>query len=905
MKKLLIVLGVLLALFAAAAIIVPIVLHGPIMQMVKDEANKNLDATVDFSDVSLSLIRSFPDLYVGIADLRIVGKGPFAKDTLLSMEKLALDVDIMSAFGPKPKVNAIELVKPRVKVKVLEDGKANYDIVPPAPDGVKTTEPEKESGPFNLELDLFRITDAALNYEDRKENMGLTIRDLDLDLKGDLGSEHTRIELVLGVADPVYKSGLMSISNVRELAYDATIDADLKNSIFKLEDNKMRLNGLNLKWDGTIGLRDKATDLDLTFAALQTDFKELLSLVPAVYMNDFNDVKTTGKLALNGTVKGVSQGDTLPSFKVNLAVDDASFKYPSLPRSAEQIAIRLNLSNPGGSADGTVIDLQKLHVNIGGNPVDMTALVTTPESDPNVKLGVKGKIDLSGLNDVIPFEENERLAGTVTADVSLNARKSLIDAQRYNDVDAKGEFILTGIRYTTPSLKKDIDLKSAVFRFTPSHVEMVEFDAQAGATAFKASGRIDNYIGYVVMDEPLKGRMTVTSPMVDANELLGLSNAPAEPAAQPAPPAEGPAVVEIPRNLDLALDARINRLKYEDKVMEDVKALITLRNGRAAIESFTMRMLGGLIALSGSFATEPDGHDPFDVQLTMTDISAPVAFKTFNTVKRLAPIAENIEGNFSTRFSMKGMLDSKMEPVYESINGGGGISSKVLRMKGSKTINAVADAIKLTQLKDPSLNDVNLSFKVMKGRVHIEPFDVKLGPVAANIFGSSGIDRSLDYVMATRVPRSIMGAAANQVADGLAAQASKLGVPVKLGETIDIDLLIKGTMDKPIITPSLKGGSGNVADDLKKQAEEELKRQAAELENKAREEAEKLKNQATQEAERLKKEAEAKARAEADRLKKEAEAKARAEAERLKKEAEQKAKKEAENKLKGIFGGKK
>jgi len=904
MKKLLIILGILLALFVAAAIIIPIVLHDPIMQMVKEEANKNLDATVDFNDVSLSLIRSFPDLYVGITDLRIVGKGPFAKDTLLLMEKLALDVDIMSAFGPKPKVNGIELVKPRIKVKVLEDGKANYDIVPPTPDDVKTKEPEKQSGPFNLELDLFRITDAALKYEDRKEKMGLTIRDLDLDLKGDLGSERTRIELVLAVAEPVYTSGLMRISNVRELAYDATIDADLKNSIYKLEDNKMRLNGLNLKWDGTIGLRDKATDLDLTFAAMQTDFKELLSLVPAVYMNDFNDVKTSGKLALNGSVKGVSQGDTLPAFKVNLAVDDASFKYPSLPRSAEQIAIRLNMSNPGGNADGTVIDLQKLHVSIGGNPVDMTALVTTPESDPNMKLGVKGKIDLSGLNDVIPFKENERLAGTVTADVILNARKSLIDAQSYNDVDAKGEFILTGIRYTTPELKKDIDLKSAVFRFTPSHVEMVEFDAQAGATSFKASGRIDNYIGYVVMDEPLKGRMTVSSPMVDANELLGLSNAPSEPTTT-TQPAEGPAVVEIPRDLDLALDASISKLKYEDKVMEDVKALVSLRNGRAAIESFTMRMLGGLIAVSGSFATEPDGHDPFDVQLTMTDISAPTAFMTFNTVKKLAPIAENLEGNFSTRLSMKGMLDSKMEPVYESINGGGGISSKVLRLKGSKTINAVADAIKLTQIKDPLLNDVNLSFKVMKGRIHIEPFDVKIGPVAANIFGSSGIDRSLDYVMATRVPRSIMGAAANQMADGLAAQASKLGVPVKLGENIDIDLLIKGTMDKPIITPTLKGGSGNVADDLKKQAEEELKRQAAELENKAREEAEKLKNQATQEAERLKKEAEAKARAEADRLKKEAEAKARAEAERLKKEAEQRAKKEAENKLKGIFGGKK
>ena len=58
----------------AAAIIVPIVLKEPITKAIKVEANANLNASINFSDVSISLIRSFPDLYVGVDELSVIGK---------------------------------------------------------------------------------------------------------------------------------------------------------------------------------------------------------------------------------------------------------------------------------------------------------------------------------------------------------------------------------------------------------------------------------------------------------------------------------------------------------------------------------------------------------------------------------------------------------------------------------------------------------------------------------------------------------------------------------------------------------------------------------------------------------------------------------------------------------------
>ncbi|MBL4586084.1 MAG: hypothetical protein JKX84_03370, partial [Flavobacteriales bacterium] len=77
MKKLFYFFAFLLILLVAASIIVPIVLKEPITKAVKEQANANLNTTIDFKEVDISLLWSFPDLYVGITELSVKGKDDF------------------------------------------------------------------------------------------------------------------------------------------------------------------------------------------------------------------------------------------------------------------------------------------------------------------------------------------------------------------------------------------------------------------------------------------------------------------------------------------------------------------------------------------------------------------------------------------------------------------------------------------------------------------------------------------------------------------------------------------------------------------------------------------------------------------------------------------------------------
>src|SRR5689334_17311268 len=124
MKKALKITGIVLLVLIVSAFAIPILFKGKILTAVKSGVNKNVNATVDFKDLSLSLFRHFPKLSVALENISVVGKDEFAKDTLVSAENIDVSVNIMSAiFGSELKVAGVHLESPRIHALVDKNGK--------------------------------------------------------------------------------------------------------------------------------------------------------------------------------------------------------------------------------------------------------------------------------------------------------------------------------------------------------------------------------------------------------------------------------------------------------------------------------------------------------------------------------------------------------------------------------------------------------------------------------------------------------------------------------------------------------------------------------------------------------------------------------------------------------------
>ena len=131
LKTILKVIGALIILFLIALFTIPYFFEDQIKAKIADAINEKVDAKVSFSDVDLSLIKSFPSANVTLDSLVIINKAPFEGDTLVSLGEVNLQMSIKELFKDKNEAIAIDGISTKnglINIIFNKDGIGNYNI---------------------------------------------------------------------------------------------------------------------------------------------------------------------------------------------------------------------------------------------------------------------------------------------------------------------------------------------------------------------------------------------------------------------------------------------------------------------------------------------------------------------------------------------------------------------------------------------------------------------------------------------------------------------------------------------------------------------------------------------------------------------------------------------------------
>jgi uncharacterized protein involved in outer membrane biogenesis len=354
MKTLLKIFGILLLVIIVLVIALPIIFKGKITEVAKEEINKSVNAQVELESVGFTLFKSFPNFNLNIKNLVISGNEPFEGDTLAFLRSIDVSIDLFSVIsGSNYSIRKIAFTSPDIYIKVLEDGSTNYDIAVASDQTTPAEEsPAEESAAFTLQIKNFIISNANFVYEDQSLGMKVGLLNMDHKLSGDFSADMTDLntKTTIGKLNLTF-DGIEYFKNTAT-DYNAIIQADLKNEIYTLKKNNLFLNNLQLQFEGSVSMIKDDINLVLTFNTPKTEFKELLSLIPAIYVKDFETVQTSGKMSVSGHVKGIYNETSLPAFDLNLEVNDAMFRYPDLPEAVERSSFPLNFAVRSGSETG-------------------------------------------------------------------------------------------------------------------------------------------------------------------------------------------------------------------------------------------------------------------------------------------------------------------------------------------------------------------------------------------------------------------------------------------------------------------------------------------------------------------------------------------------------------------------
>ncbi len=831
-RKLLIAFSLLFLLLLASILAIPVIFKADLLQKLQNELNKQLNAEIEFSDASLSLISDFPNLHLTIYDINIQGKNQFSDIKLFSANEIKLSIGLFSFLGDgNITILSLEFIRPDVFARVLENGSANWDIFYEDVEEEESINEENEIDESVYSIREFVMQQGNLVYQDDEGEIYFEMQDFNLSMFFAMQTE--RMDINLNLLSPSVSFSLenMPYLNRVKLEYQSGMKLNLEEFRFDFFQNEASLNEFPLKLDGWIAMPDDAIDMNLKLFSPASDIKPLLSLIPAAYQDDFHQIRTAGKMRFEFNAEGRYLDDQLPKFELNLMVMDGFIQYPDLPQAINNLAINLNISNPGGLADLTQIDLQKLSMNLGKNPIEASLKIKHPESNPDLEANLKASINFDDFKNIMPLEA-QAISGSLNSNLEIRGNMNDWEANRYENLYANGKFTLLNFSYHDEELPDPLLIREANLSLNTKELLLEKLDLIIGKNNLQVSARLNHFVPWFVTENvDLLGQVSLNSTYLNIDELMA-EDASSETVSDTA----STEFIEVPANLNLNLKASIGQLVYDGMNIEQFLGEIELKDKQLKMKNLTFNIFEGSIRMNGFYETPNEREAMMDLGLNIDQISIQAAANQFNTIERIAPILAYADGKIGSQLNLSAKLDKNMDIDLNSINSKGRLSSKDIRIKDSELFRQIAEISQTSALAEPQLKNIRIGYSIKDGNLLVEPFELDMLNTKLEYSGNHYLAGTIDSRLLVPVDAK----------EALALLPALANTPLALLSDAKIPLYVhlRGEMSRPNLSFSLKDTPASVQEIVKQEIEEKVAAKIDEAKEALQEQARKILEQA-------------------------------------------------------------
>ena len=814
LKKIFKIIGVFILLLIITLFAAPYIFQDQIKAKIAEAINAKVDAKVSFAEANLSLFKNFPNANVTLEKLVIINKAPFEGDTLISLGELNLKMSIKELFKGKEEAIAIDGITSKnglINIIFNKNGVGNYDI---ALKDEKTTAGSKSS-PLSLKIQEYEIENFKFRYFDESSKIKMVIDSLNHKGTGNFAAQ--KLDLVTkSTAKISLDMDKVNYMNNVALTLDAVLGIDLNTSKYTFKENKALINQLPLEFDGFIQMVETGQQYDLKFKTPTSSFKNFLGITPAAYASSLDNVKTTGDFTVIGFAKGLYSDTTVPKFNIEIASNNASFKYPKLPKTVENIIIDTKIINETGILNDTYVNLEKLSFQIDQDVFNAKANIRNITQNAIVDAALKGTINLANLSKAYPIKLEKPLSGILKADVTTKFDMQSVEKSQYENINNAGTMSLSGFQYADEN-GKTMNISTAVVQFNPSQVNLQQLNATTGKSDISVTGVLENFYGFIFRNQELKGNFKMNSKQLAVDDFMTTG----EDKKSATAAAKKPEAMKIPAFLNCTLIANATTVLYDNLTLKDVSGKLIVKDEKVTLENVKTSIFGGTIGVNGAVSTK--GKTPiFNMDLKLNQVDIAQSFTQLDMLKKIAPIAGIINGRLNSNIKLNGNLDAtEFTPDLKTLTGDllGQLLSTTVNSSNSTLLTALGSNLKFIDVSKINLNDVKAAITFKDGKVNVKPFDIKYKDIKATIGGTHGFDQSMNYNLKFDVPAKYLGSEANALIAKLsAADAAKL-------ESFPITATLLGNFTNPKITTDINSAVTKLTTQLVNQQKDRLVKQ--------------------------------------------------------------------------------
>ncbi|EAQ41222.1 AsmA-like C-terminal region-containing protein [Polaribacter sp. MED152] len=798
------ILTVLIILFTA-----PFIFKGKIEKMVTNAINKNINATVSFTETDLSFFTNFPLASLSVKEIAVINKAPFLGDTLYAANELNLSMKITELFKGADEALKLQSISTKdgfINIYINKENNNNYDIAIQS-----NVEEDTAQNAIALDIEDYALENMTFNYVDEISDIKLRVSEINHSGQGNFAQDILDLDTETTALLSLDYNKVNYLSDVN-ITLDAIIGIDLKNTKYTFKENKGFINQLPLEFDGFIQLIDENQLYDLQFKTPTSDFKNLIALLPQQYSGNLASIKTEGNFDLNGVVKGTLSDETIPTFNILFSSKNAMFKYKDLPKAVNQINIDAKIMNSTGLANDSYVDVNKLTFKIDDDTFAANGNIANLTTNPTVNLNAKGTVNLAKLSQVYPVQLEQELAGIVNANVATSFDMNSIEKGIYKNIKNSGAIIVSDFKYDAADVANPFLISKTALNFNTNTIQLNEFKAKTGSSDVNISGSLNNFYGFLFNDEVLKGNFNLSSNNFKVADFLSKPTTTEQNSKS-----TNSSTLKIPAFSDCKFIASANSVTYDNINLKNVSGIIYVKDETINLQNLNSDVFGGKIGFNGNVSTK-NNASTFKVDLDLKELNIKESFSSLEMLESIAPIANTIGGKMNSKVNVSGVLDENMAPSLKTITGNlfGKLINPKLTAENSKLLQVLSNNVSFLDAERLDLDGINAYFSFDNGVVNIKPIPLKYKDVGIEISGNHTFENSIDYNVNFDVPVKYLG---SDVTSIIAKLNPKDAAEIK---SIPVKATITGNFTSPNFSTNLKTATSNLVKELVEKQKQSL-----------------------------------------------------------------------------------
>jgi hypothetical protein len=783
--------------------------------------------------VELSFWNSWPEVSVelhGISALTTeanMARHHFRRRNLLEANMLSFKLDLLSFFTNHYEVKRIVLEDPVVYAEANRQEHWNWEVMLAPALKPDTTQPDTAN--LHFALRRFVLQNADIRVVQPTQHLVMDAKQLDLELAGDFAADEFRLEAQLACRMDTLAHNRNRLVSHRNLRFEGALDVKSGQGKYRLEGAKLWVEEIFLALHGQVLApgRGQGLHLDLAFASGKSDYRRVLSLLPAYLTTDLRSLEVGGHFQVEGTLVGPINRTQSPTLQVDYRVWEGSLASAAPPASITGLAFHGQLEWNANKPELARITLDSIRGHLGEDAFT-GAFSYRNFADPSIQLVVNGEFDLALLSRLWPEAFAQyMLEGRVLANFQTQGRLADFRGVGLQRTQSQGTLSVQRLNLAIAGLPRPLRNLTGQLQFTPSALQAQNVTGLWGAAPLQFSGQINGLVPFLFEDNARLGlNIQLSIDSVNTNE-FAIPN-PTTPASNHMPAATP---TESLSRLDFAATVAVKHLQVAQLEASNVRASITYAQRTLNITSLILKALGGTAQFSGML-----GPNQWQGNVGIEGMDIHRFFQAFPEFGDLLLVGQNAYGFLTTRFTFPGRPLPDMTLDAATLTMAGDASVAEGKIRDFKVLEEMSSFIKLRQFRNIDFVACSTGFSIQNQKVTIAGMYLKANGYQLWADGTHGFDQTLDYQLKIEMPRREWQESQN-------AEVRQWVETVESGtrEGMKLFIRITGTVDNPRFQLDRQ--------ELRNEIRRDFQREARELEAEARQERERIfGNQSTENA---------------------------------------------------------